>query len=108
MRALAAFLVLGGASVSCSPDKPDSAACERVRDHIVDIRVDAYGSAKDAVGGTITLEPHRRALQRALGEGFIKRCVATMSPEQIHCAIDATTSEQAQVCMSDTHQNKLQ
>jgi hypothetical protein len=69
----------------------EQTACERLRDHLVELRL------ADASG--VDLAAHREAMRSALGEGFIAGC-QSMPEQQIECALDAPDLETAASCTS--------
>jgi len=97
MRPLAlAFLVVLG----CSGGEDDGlesvdesvTACERMRDHLVDLRlVGASGVDRAA---------HREAMRSALGAEFVERCQHSMTPRQIDCVVFALDNEAATACVA--------
>jgi hypothetical protein len=94
-----AIVAFAGLLACTFSDEASTESCAHMRDHVVDLRVDAYTSAKDGAGRPINLTPHRKALKHALGEKFVSECVATMSSTQIRCALESGTSAAAQNCL---------
>ena len=68
--------------------------CERVRDHLVDLRL------ADATG--VDRAAHKEAMQRALGAAFIDHCSNAMTTAQIDCVLDGADSSTAAACGSST------
>jgi hypothetical protein len=99
VRVVLGCLLLLGCS---SSDEVTRSSCTKLRDHIVDLRVDAYDHMKDPVGRPVDIKPYRATLKQALGDKFIDTCVAQMSPSQLRCGLDAKTSSAAVSC-SNSH-----
>jgi hypothetical protein len=99
VRVALGCLLLFGCS---SSDEVTRSSCMKLRDHIVDLRVDAYDHMKDPVGRPVDIKPYRATLKQALGDKFIDTCVASMSPSQLRCGLDAKTSSAAVSC-SNSH-----
>lgn len=87
------FVFLIACVAGCGTDEArtedSSHRCERVRDHLIDLRL--------AAATNVNVEAHRKAMQGALGEGFMSSC-QTMSDVQTRCVLDATDSESAVAC----------
>lgn len=69
---------------ACTHDETvDHRSCEKLRDHLIDVRVKSDGAAgADAA-------QHRDAMKAALGDDFVDSCERSMSAEQLHCAMNA-------------------
>jgi hypothetical protein len=95
----------------------DHATCERLLDHVVDLRLEgarvstqrpprspgiaAEGAAPIPSPRPLTsaeLAEHRHALSRALGDSFVSSCETKLSRNQIDCALAATDSSAATRC----------
>lgn len=62
----------------------------RLRDHLVDLELaTAMGVDRDA---------HRKAMQRALGDGFVSSCEARLSETDVACALRARDSAAVAAC----------
>lgn len=90
-------LVITGCSKSVDVDRD---SCARLRDHVIDLRFASIGNARDPAGRPIDLSGHRAALKTALGERFIDSCVASMSADQLACALDAHDLATEESCTS--------
>lgn len=72
-------------AAGCAHDETvDRRSCEKLRDHLIDVRVSTDGKA-DA-----DAPQHREAMKAALGDDFVDNCERTMSVDQLHCAMRAT------------------
>jgi len=83
MRALLVALLSCGAC--SSTDTVDRAKCERLRNHVIDLRLQETKVLTPA-----ELAQHRAAMTQALGDSFISSCEKSMSLEQINCAMRAS------------------
>lgn len=95
---LFASLVLG-----CGGGRDEGArteACERMRDHLVELRLDGNRTVPDA-----DLQQHRAALVAALGPQFIGNCVQQTSDEELDCLSAAANSEAARACAKSDRAN---
>jgi hypothetical protein len=96
MEKVIAFCMMVAFCVSCSSSddqEVDRASCERVRDHLIDLRlITVQGSPK------IDLAQHRAAFKQAMGESFLSGCQATMTASQVRCALDANDATTASAC----------
>ena len=81
-----------GAANGCSGGAADAertaTACERLRDHVIDLRVAEVHQDRDA---------HRAALRRAMGRGFVSTCM-DQSDAHIDCEMKATTIDALRAC----------
>jgi hypothetical protein len=94
---LAIGLAAGGCSNGREISEQDELShhCERMRDHIVELRlVDTTG---------IDRERHRELMRSTLGDDFIGNCARTLAMTQIKCVLDATDSESATACHQSSH-----
>ena len=73
--------------------------CEQLRDHLVDLRLQQVGPNRPG-HPPIDLTAHRRALQRALGEGFLTRCQQQIALAKLDCEFDAKDATTANACGS--------
>jgi hypothetical protein len=94
-RIILAFVCAAGA---CADDPPrpqglDRSACERMREHMVDVRLEGVVDQRDA---------HRQALVAALGDDFVTRCETTTSRAAHDCVLAATSIDSIRSCTSDT------
>lgn len=64
-------------------------ACEKYREHLLDVRIAKVSSNRDA---------HRKALQNALGDDFVARCARTKTQADLDCEMKATTTERLRAC----------
>ena len=79
--------------------KARSDQCERLRDHLVALRLaTATNLGKE-------LEQHRAALTQALGPQFIETCTKNTSEAQLACALSAQDSQAATDCNTPTTNN---
>jgi len=70
----------------------------RVRDHLVDVRLSGYEHVTDLAGRPVDIAPYRETLARGLGDHFIDACLASMSPTEVRCALDAKTTSAITSC----------
>jgi hypothetical protein len=93
MRSLWCAVVTGvlvlTACASGNEREVDPAACERLREHLIDVRFD---------GNAERQRVHRAAARDALGDDFVRRCVAETSPERLRCAMTASTVDAVRAC----------
>lgn len=77
--------------------------CLRMRDHLIDIRLQPTGPASSASSldvdraNSVAVQ-HRAALTAALGEDFARRCASSMSIAQIDCVLGAEDNEAVIAC----------
>ena len=71
--------------------------CARMRDHLIDIRLQPTGEPDAARAASIEAQ-HREALTVALGEDFAQRCASSMSIAQIDCVLAAEDNEAVTAC----------
>jgi hypothetical protein len=84
---IAVQLVIGCAS----EEESVQSKCQRLRDHMIDLRVHDVPEADQAA--------HRVALQQALGERFAGEC-RTLTSTQMKCAFAANDVVAAAACSS--------
>ena len=86
-------IILAGCAKHAT-DEVDRARCERLRGHLVDLRVAELGELH------VDVAKHRAALQQALGDDFVSTCLASVTSEQMKCALAAGDSASASSCTS--------
>ncbi len=96
------WLVMASILVGCGGGSEEDEAlarasqCERLRDHLVDLRLaSATNLGKD-------VEQHRAALTQALGPQFVDTCTKSTSEAQVACALAAQDSQSATECNAAT------
>ncbi|HEX5076058.1 MAG TPA: hypothetical protein VFW03_22785, partial [Gemmatimonadaceae bacterium] len=67
---------------------PTTAACQRLRDHVVDVRVAEIHQDREA---------HRTALRTALGARFVTECL-NQSSARFDCEMKAATIDGLRAC----------
>lgn len=98
MRSIAGLVVMlafAGCTSSDKSERATAAQCERVRDHLVELRV--VGTQADA-------SAHRDAIKDALGTRFTDECVATVDRGQIDCSLAAKDATSALSCIQKQDQ----
>jgi hypothetical protein len=93
MRSIARLVVviaLGGCASSDKSERATTAQCERVRDHLVELRV---------AGTQVDVRAHREAIKEVLGSRFTDECVATVDRAQIDCSLAAKDATSALSCI---------
>jgi hypothetical protein len=85
----ALMLTIAACSDGSDPDV-DRSTCERLCDHLIDVRL------KDAPAADVVA--HRAAMKQVLGENFITSCLKDLSPSQVKCALAATDHAAATAC----------
>ena len=95
MRCLAIVvaIMLGACASSDKSEHATQAQCERVRDHLVELRV--AGTQADA-------RAHANAIKEALGSRFTDQCVATVDRAQVDCSLAAKDATSALSCIQQT------
>lgn len=77
---------------ACSSDEEDKRkACERYRDHLVELRLADAPNAKVAA-------QHRDLIKQALGDDFISSCESGLTADQIRCGLVAVDSSAVLSC----------
>lgn len=90
MRCVVAVFALIACTSSNDGEVAKAKRCELARDHLVELRL--AGTQADA-------EAHRAAITDALGTRFTEECVATLSRDQIDCALAAKDATRALSCI---------
>jgi hypothetical protein len=88
VRIVCAAIALTACGAGAPSEEADRAACERYRDHLIDLRL---GNAPDK-------EAHRTALRASLGETPVDECLADLSRDDVQCALAATDFDQLTAC----------
>ena len=73
-----------------APRGPDVAACEQLREHVIDVRVGGLHEDREA---------HRVALRRALGADFLAGC-ADKPLALFDCELRATDLDSLRTCVA--------
>ncbi len=94
MRTSVLLFVLVAGGVGCGADEepessPRATACERLRDHLIDLRL---ADAKH-----VDRAAHRDAMKQAMGGDFLASC-AKLDGAEIDCAVDAPDTTTASAC----------
>ncbi|MGE0866915.1 MAG: hypothetical protein AB7P03_00015 [Kofleriaceae bacterium] len=94
MRTVAGLVIFCVLLAGCTSNDGDSRKreCERLRDHLVDLRV-AQANVDEAA--------HREAMIKALGESFASSCEA-LSQRERDCAFKATDAAAAAACSASS------
>jgi hypothetical protein len=81
------LLLAGG----CAGDEPavSRGACERMREHAIELRLDGVVDDRDA---------HRATARQVLGERYVERCVAETSVAELECSLAAKTLQTLHAC----------
>jgi hypothetical protein len=89
---VALTFALAGAAFGCTADVDDAergtTACERLRDHVIDLRVSEIQQDREA---------HRTALRRALGRDFVAQC-RNQSSARFACEMKAANIDGLRSC----------
>jgi hypothetical protein len=93
--AVGIFVVALFGCTSRDDDEVDRQRCEKLRDHMVDLRVADIGEIKE-----VDIAAHRAALKQALGDSFIASCQQALTAPQITCSLAAKDSTAALACSS--------
>jgi hypothetical protein len=96
MRSIARLVVviaLGGCASSDKSEHATAAQCERVKDHLVELRLS---------GTQADMRAHGDAIKEALGSRFTDQCIATVDRGQIDCALAAKDAPSALSCIQQT------
>jgi hypothetical protein len=86
---IATVLALANGAASEDSDSAHERRCERLRDHLVDLRL---------VDTNIDAEAHRAAIKQALGDKFVATCATGLTASQVECALAASDSARALEC----------
>lgn len=95
-----ALLLVAIACACSSSADVDQEQCERLREHLIDLRLQASGAPTDDLGKPVDLKPHRVALRQAMGEGFTNACLKDLSRAQLECELAARDSGAVSSCRS--------
>lgn len=68
---------------------PSDAECERLRTHLIDLRLQEV---------TSEAAQHRQALEQAIGASFVAACTRTIDRAQWECAMAASASSALAAC----------
>lgn len=91
--ALVTSVSVGCAGITDEDGVAARARCEKLRDHVVDLRL------ADATG--VDTNAHRVAMLHALGDDFVASC-SKLARRQVDCALDARDSAAAAACSSSS------
>jgi hypothetical protein len=80
---------------SAEPEEDRPRRCERLRDHLVDLRLATASGLTRA-----EIEQHRVTMQTSLDARFIASCAERMTDEQLACALRADNAQAASACTS--------
>jgi hypothetical protein len=83
------FVLLGCTS---SPEELDRAQCTKLRDHMIDLRL------QDSGGSGMDVDAHRAVFQQALGDNFVSDCLKTLDLPRVKCALEASDQAAASAC----------
>lgn len=94
MRTSVLLFVFVAAGLGCGGDdelesSPRATPCERLRDHLIDLRL---ADAKH-----VDQAAHRDAMKQAMGRDFLASC-AKLDRAEIDCALDAPDATTASAC----------
>lgn len=92
---LLVFVLGCGTEEADSPESVPTTRCERLREHLVDLRLAGVES--------IDKEAHRKIHIDAMGNEFLTAC-GTMSDATITCALEAPDSAGAVACSAGASQ----
>jgi hypothetical protein len=121
LRAFRGVVALVVVLVGCSSRAEDPhAKCERLRDHLVELRLGNAPNAAEtppapqndlgSAGRFSAVErssrplsadeiaAHRRALAASLGDSFVSSCETSLTPKQVDCALEAKDPAAAAAC----------
>src|SRR5262249_29946259 len=84
LRALALVLVVG-CTASHDDDPASRDACERLRSHIIDVRLAGMTE--------VDVAAHRAAFESSLGDAFIESCGRALTVRQARCALEASDAD---------------
>lgn len=69
------------------------AECERLQERVLALRVNPAGIAADVV------DRHRQQIAAATANAAIDTCLRDLTPAQVHCAIQASTTSALDSCL---------
>ena len=104
MRSISVFVLVSiSLLVGCNGDDETTVEsvvrpCERLRDHLVDLRVEGTRGEPDEV-----VARHRAAMRQALGDDFVASCERKMAASEIDCAAKATDFAAVTACQTSPH-----
>jgi hypothetical protein len=85
--------------IACASPQPERASrqqCEALRAHAIDLQIDL---ARQYGTDGVALEAHRTALQRSLGDDYVKLCQEERMASAVACAIRATDPPALDACL---------
>jgi hypothetical protein len=84
------------------PGGPDRAACERLRDHVVELQLAPLRASR---GGdpqvAAELDQHRSNLAASLSDDYLAQCQAGRSRQYLDCALAAASTEELSRCPNE-------
>jgi hypothetical protein len=86
------LMVLGCSSSEDDTDAADRKRCERLRDHLVELRLASVASQPD-----VDVTAHRTAMTSALGEQFVANC-QKLTVRDVKCGLAASDLRTATMC----------
>ena len=88
------LLFVASACGDRGPKRPSRADCQKVREHVADLAVQAAaGTAKPEV-----LEKHRKNLASVGGDKYLDDCTAKRTPAYVQCALAARSTAALRSC----------
>jgi hypothetical protein len=90
MRGIVILLCASLVACTSPSDAVDRRQCERLRDHLVELRLRTTSAELDA-------SQHRRAFTQALGEGFLASCLQ-LDRAALDCGLRADDLASATAC----------
>ena len=102
MRHVSAVLLVGSLAIGCATSDPNDASdnetpmqkrCTDLREHVIDLRLQAIGSGED-------IAAHRKAFEQTLGTKYVEGCVSSLSIAQVQCAMAAGDPTKVSVCIA--------
>lgn len=72
-------------------EKASEGDCRELRSHLIELQV--------ATAPAIDSAPHRIALERALGDGFLNECTSRYTADQAKCAMTSKSVIEADACV---------
>ena len=85
-----ATLALLAACSDSDDERAQHSVCERMRDHLVELRLATVGHDREA---------HREVMRRAVGTDVVEACERSMSDDQVTCVLNAYDAAAAAACM---------